>query len=247
MKRPFILLLFLCSIAAFGQRSAPDVIKTKKGDLSIQPILHGTLVLTWNKKTIYLDPYGGAKAFAGIAPPDMIVITDIHGDHLSMETLQAIETSKAVFIVPQAVADQLPDAYRKQVVIMKNGDQTEKLGITIKALPMYNLPETEDSRHPKGRGNGYVFNLGGKTVYISGDTEDIPEMRALSGIDVAFICMNGPTMDIDQAASAVLDFKPGIVYPFHHRGSDIEAFRKLVNDKNTTIDVRLRDWYPKYD
>jgi L-ascorbate metabolism protein UlaG (beta-lactamase superfamily) len=114
---------------------------------------------------------------------------------------------------------------------------------------MYNLPETEDSRHPKGRGNGYVINLGGKSVYFSGDTEDIPEMRSLKNIDIAFVCMNLPfTMDVEQAAHAVLAFKPKIVYPYHYRGqnglSDVEIFKKAVNAGNNKIDVRLRNWYP---
>lgn len=230
---------------AYAQRPAPDQITTGKGLLSIQPILHGTLVFTWDGKTIYVDPYGGAKAFEGIAAPDLIVITDIHGDHLSIETLAAINAEKAHFVVPQAVADQLPESYKKAITIIGNDETVTVQGIKITATPMYNLPETPDSRHPKGRGNGYIFNFGGKRVYISGDTEDIPEMRKLTNIDVAFVCMNGPTMDINQAASAVLEFKPKIVYPFHYRGSDIDAFRKLVNDSNPGIDVRLRKWYPQ--
>jgi L-ascorbate metabolism protein UlaG (beta-lactamase superfamily) len=116
---------------------------------------------------------------------------------------------------------------------------------------MYNLPEAPDSRHTKGRGNGYILNLGGKMVYISGDTEDIPEMRALKNIDVAFVCMNQPyTMDINQAANAVLAFKPKIVYPFHYRGqnglSDVEGFKKLVDAGKAPIEVRLKNWYPEY-
>ena len=112
---------------------------------------------------------------------------------------------------------------------------------------MYNLPETEDSRHPKSRGNGYVLNLGGKRLYISGDTEDIPEMRTLQDIDIAFVCMNLPyTMTVEQAASAVLEFKPNIVYPFHYRGkgglADVEKFQQLVSE-DQEIEVRLRDWY----
>jgi L-ascorbate metabolism protein UlaG (beta-lactamase superfamily) len=238
----FIALLSITTVLA--QRSTPDVIDTQKGALVIQPILHGTLVFTWDNKTIYIDPYGGGVAFEGITPADMVVITDIHADHLNLETLQALQTDGAVFIVPQAVADKLPEQYKRKLVVLKNGETTTQLGISITATPMYNLPETEDSRHPKGRGNGYVLNFAGKNIYISGDTEDIPEMRALTNIDVAFVCMNGPTMDIQQAASAVLAFKPKIVYPFHHRGSDIEAFKKLVNEGNPAIDVRLRNWYP---
>ena len=120
------------------------------------------------------------------------------------------------------------------------------MGIT--AIPMYNLPETAESRHPRGRGNGYVISMGGKNIYLSGDTGDIPEMRKLEDIDVAFICMNLPyTMDVDHAASGVLAFKPRIVYPYHYRGqnglSDVERFKTLVNQGNKKIEVRLRDWY----
>jgi L-ascorbate metabolism protein UlaG (beta-lactamase superfamily) len=241
-----ITMISLLPHTASAQRSKPDEVKTDKGLLTIQPIQHGSLVLTWDNKVIYIDPYGGDKAFNGIAVPDMIVITDIHGDHMNVETLQALSTSKAIMVVPKAVADQLPEVYKKQLVIIDNDEKINRMGIGITAIPMYNLPEASDSRHPKGRGNGYILNFGGKNVYISGDTEDIPEMRRLKNIDVAFVCMNGPTMDINQAASAVLDFKPKIVYPFHHRGSDIEAFQKLVNEGNSSIKVRLRNWYPEY-
>jgi L-ascorbate metabolism protein UlaG (beta-lactamase superfamily) len=234
-----------------AQRPAADEVKTSKGMLIIQPVFHGSLVLTWDKKTIYVDPYGGAKAYTGLATPELILITDIHPDHLDSATLSTIETTKATFIVPQAVADKLPAKYKSKVVVLSNGKNTVQQGISISAIPMYNLPESPDSKHTKGRGNGYVLNLGGKMVYISGDTEDIPEMRSLKNIDVAFVCMNLPyTMDINQASSAVLEFKPAIVYPYHYRGkdglSDTEAFKKLGNEGKKTIDVRLRNWYPDY-
>ncbi|WP_276370426.1 MBL fold metallo-hydrolase [Chryseolinea sp. H1M3-3] len=252
MKSTTLFLLFITSfLTVIGQRAAPDKIETSAGPLTIQPILHGCLVLSWNDKTIYVDPYGGLKALAGIAAPDLVLITDIHGDHLNPETLNAIETSKAKIVVPQAVADQLPENLKSKAVILNNGNRITEGGISISAMPMYNLPEAPDSRHTKGRGNGYILNLGGKTVYISGDTEDIPEMRALKNIDIAFVCMNQPyTMDINQASSAVLDFKPKIVYPFHFRGqnglSDVEGFKRLVNAGNASIDVRIRNWYPEY-
>jgi L-ascorbate metabolism protein UlaG (beta-lactamase superfamily) len=252
MKISVILTLagMLLNFMAVAQKSAPDQIETDKGALTIQPVLHGTVAFTWDGKTVYVDPYGGVEAFAGIAAPDLILITDIHGDHMDLKTLEAINTEKAVFVVPQAVADKLPEPFKQRVVVIGNGQHTEQLGIAIAAIPMYNLPESEDSRHTKGRGNGYVLEIGGKTVYLSGDTEDIPEMRALRNIDVAFVCMNLPyTMDIDQAASAVLEFKPAIVYPYHYRGqeglSDVEAFKQKVNAGDKNIDVRLRNWYPE--
>jgi L-ascorbate metabolism protein UlaG (beta-lactamase superfamily) len=137
-----------------------------------------------------------------------------------------------------------------KVIALTNGSQTTQGNITIDAIPMYNLPaSTTDPRHPKGRGNGYVLTIGGKKIYLSGDTQGIPEMRSLTGIDVAFVCMNLPyTMDISEAADAVLAFKPHIVYPYHYRGqgglSDVAAFKAKVEAGDKNIEVRLRNWYP---
>ena len=232
---------------AHAQLAAPDVIPTGKGPLTIQPVQHASLVLTVNGLTIYADP-SGADNFKGLASPDMILITDIHGDHFDTATLAVLVTPKTLLIVPQVVADKLPASYKK-VVVLKNGDKTMQSGISITALPMYNLPESPTAMHTKGRGNGYVLGIGGKNIYLSGDTQGIPEMRALKNIDVAFVCMNLPyTMDINEAADAVLAFKPKIVYPYHYRGkgglSDINAFKNLVNAGDKDIDVRLRNWYP---
>ena len=244
------LLFALFSLTATAQQADADQVKTSEGTLTIQPVQHGTVAFTWNDQTIYVDPYGGAEAFAGLEAPDLILITDIHGDHMDPETLGALETEEVVMVVPQAVADQLPEAYQEQLVVIGNGETTEQQGIPIKATPMYNLPEGPDSRHVKGRGNGYLLTFGDKTVYLSGDTEDTQEMRALEDIDVAFVCMNLPyTMSIEQAASAVLDFQPTVVYPYHYRGpdglSDVEQFKELVNAENNNIEVRLRAWYPE--
>lgn len=235
--------------AAPTPRAAPDQIPTSKGPLTVQPITHGSVVFTWNGKTIYVDPYGGAAGYTGLAAPDIILLTDIHGDHLDPQTLAGLSVGKARLVVPKAVAEKLPAEYKAQVRILSNGQRLDTLGMTISAVPMYNLPEAADARHPKGRGNGYILNLGGKNVYLSGDTEATAEMRALKNIDVAFVCMNLPyTMDVNQAAQGVLAFKPGIVYPYHYRGqnglSDVAAFKKTVNAANKKIDVRLRNWYP---
>ncbi len=246
MKYLFFASLLLSSTVLWAQ----DKISTNKGDLTINPVLHSTMVLEWNGKTIFTDPYGGAEVFSGYDAPDLVLITDIHGDHLNAETLAALDISNAELIAPQAVIDQMGDIKFKKVHALGNGKQIEWQSIGVEAIPMYNLPETNDSRHPKGRGNGYVLTMGGKRVYISGDTEDIPEMRNLKNIEVAFVCMNLPyTMDINQASEAVLAFKPAIVYPFHYRGgggefSDVEKFKELVNEDDKNIDVRLGEWYP---
>ncbi|WP_031528134.1 MBL fold metallo-hydrolase [Dyadobacter crusticola] len=248
MKTVLSFLLLLIGTAAWSQLPAADDLKTSKGPLKVQPLNHATMALTWNGKTIYADPYGGAKTFQGIAAPDLVLISDIHGDHFDPATLDAIDLNKAIIIAPPAVIEKMSETMKAKAVSVANGQTINKLDISITAIPMYNLPESADSRHTKGRGNGYVLKFGDKTIYISGDTSGIPEMRALKNIDVAFVCMNLPyTMDIKEAASAVLDFKPKIVYPYHYRGqnglSDTEAFKKLVNEGNKSIDVRLRDWY----
>jgi L-ascorbate metabolism protein UlaG (beta-lactamase superfamily) len=247
MKLNFALSVFLCLTVLFtkAQRAEPDHEKVKGGELIIQPIVHATFVLTYNGKNIYVDPTGGADAFKGIAAPDLILITDIHGDHLEPKTIEAVNTAKAIIVVPQAVADKLPETDKKNLVILKNGDKTTQMGVSITAIPMYNLPESPTAFHTKGRGNGYVLTIGGKNVYISGDTSDIPEMRSLKNIDIAFVCMNLPyTMDVNTAAQAVLTFKPKAIYPYHYRGQDVNAFKTLVNTGDKNIDVRLRNWYP---
>jgi len=250
MKIKFSLLFMLLCRMATAQMPMADEVKTSKGPLKIQPLNHATLAMTWNGKTIYADPYEGAKTFEGIAAPDLILITDIHGDHFDPATLEALDLSHAVIVAPQAVADKMPEKLKSKTVVVSNGQTITKLDISITAIPMYNLPEAADAKHTKGRGNGYVLKMGGKTIYLSGDTAGIPEMRSLKNIDIAFVCMNLPyTMDVPEAASAVLDFKPKIVYPYHYRGanglSDTEAFKKAVQEKDKSIDVRLRNWYSK--
>jgi L-ascorbate metabolism protein UlaG (beta-lactamase superfamily) len=251
MKRLLVVAFFIPLFATMAQAqiAEADNEKIKGANLTIQPVAHASLVLSYDEKNIYIDPAGGSTAFKNLPAPNVIMVTDIHGDHFNIKTIEAINTANAVLVVPQAVADQLPPSIDKQkLVILKNGDKTELAGIFISAIPMYNLPEAADSRHVKGRGNGYILTLGGKNIYISGDTEDIPEMRALKNIDIAFVCMNLPyTMDVNQAAAGVLAFKPKVVYPYHHRGQDINAFKTLVNTANKNIDVRLRNWYPSAD
>jgi len=240
-------LLFFCTCLT----AQPETLPATGGDITLTPILHASMVLEWNGNTIYMDPYGGAERYSRFPAPDLVLITHKHGDHFNKETLEKLDLSRAELIAPQSVADELGDISFGKITVLKNGETTERNGVTITAMPMYNLPETEDSRHPKGWGNGYVVELGGQRLYISGDTEDIPEMRHLTNIDYAFVCMNLPfTMDIEHAADAVLDFEPKVVYPFHFRGrggvfSDVEAFKEMVQKEDPNIDVRIRDWYPE--
>ena len=232
--------------------TADETTEKQATTVQIMPIEHATAVLEWNDITIYIDPVGGAEAFKGQKQPDLILITDIHGDHLSLETLEALNTSKAKIMVPQAVADKIPQNFTPQIDVLNNGDSKERYGITVEAIPMYNLREEALQFHVKGRGNGYILNMGGQRIYFSGDTEDIPEMRALKNIDKAFVCMNLPyTMTPESAAEAVLEFKPKQVYPYHYRGKpdvgDVGKFKVLVSAANPEIEVVQLDWYPMED
>lgn len=249
LKTISLIILLLLNHLIWSQKTTVDSVKTNNGYILIQPISHASLVVTFNNKTILIDPSGKEKIYTNLKSPDIILITDIHGDHLNLKTLNAIDTSNTVFIVPEAVANKLQKKYSSQVTILKNRQGIHRFNMFIKAIPMYNLPEDANSKHPKGRGNGYLLTIDNKRIYISGDTEDILEMRILRNIDIAFICMNLPyTMDINQAANAVLDFQPKIVYPYHYRGkngySDIAKFKKLVNTKNKNIEIRIHNWYP---
>lgn len=249
MKPTVLALLFAAGIFnANAQISAPDMIQTTMGPLALQPIQHASLILTVHGAVIYADP-SGTDNYKGMTAPDIILITDIHGDHFDIKTMEAVKKPTTLLVVPQVVADKLPASDKEHLVVLKNGETTTQMGISITAIPMYNLPESSTAMHTKGRGNGYVLGIGGKRIYLSGDTQGIPEMRSLKNIDVAFVCMNLPyTMDVKEAADAVLAFSPKVVYPYHYRGqnglSDVNAFKSLVNAGNKNIEVRLRNWYP---
>jgi L-ascorbate metabolism protein UlaG (beta-lactamase superfamily) len=211
------------------------------GDITIQPLNHATLELTWNNHVILVDPTGQAN-YTGLAAPDIILITDIHGDHLDPATIAKVRKASTKIVAPAAAAPKL-----ESPVVIANGETKTVDTISIEAIPMYNLtrgPAAGQLFHDKGRGNGYVVTLGGKRIYIAGDTEGIPEMRALKDIDVAFVPMNLPyTMTETEAADAVKAFAPKIVYPYHYRGSDPAKFAAAVGAGK--IEVRLRDWYAK--
>lgn len=247
----FVLFLFLLVFSSvLAQNESANHLKNTT--IQIVPVEHATAVLQLKGITIYIDPVGGKAAFKDFDIPDLILITDIHGDHFNLKTLEELDTHNAKIMVPQAVADKLPDAFTPQIDVLNNGDNKERYGIHVEAIPMYNLREEALGFHPKGRGNGYVMDMGGQRIYISGDTEDIPEMRALKDIDKALICMNLPyTMTVEQAADAVLEFAPKEVYPYHYRGkpnvSDVNKFETIINSKNKNITVVRLDWYPNDD
>jgi L-ascorbate metabolism protein UlaG (beta-lactamase superfamily) len=239
------------AIAAQAAAMQDDNVATTNGTLVIHPVHHAGVVLSWNGKRIVADPTNwppdansGAGPFRGAAPPDVILITHEHGDHFSVPTLTELTGPNTVIVVPQAVFGMLPPALQAKAKVMKNGDHQTYAGVDIEAVPEYNVTPARLMYHPKGRDNGYVLNLGGKRVYLAGDTEETPELKTLANIDIAFIPINLPYTETEEAAAQwVKDFKPKIVYPYHTNGmpsGDPAKFRMLVGN---AAEVRLRNWY----
>jgi len=214
---------------------------TSAGPVKITPLYHASTLIEAGGKVIYLDPAKPA-GFAGRPKADLILITDVHGDHMDPDSIQQVSKDGTEILAAPAVVKTVTHA--KPIA---NGESKTWQEWSIEAIPAYNLtrgPAPGKLFHDKGRGNGYVLTYGGKRFYFSGDTEGVPEMRALKNIDVAFVCMNLPyTMPPDEAAEAVKAFHPKIVIPYHYRGSDLSVFQKGL--EGSGIEVRLLDWYPK--
>ncbi len=230
------LLLLACAAAL----PAAETFETTAGPVKITPIQHATVLIEAAGKVIYIDPAQGK--LEGLPKADLILITDIHGDHMSQPNIDKIKGQNTVLYGPPAVVEKI-----EIVNAIANGQTKTWEGWTIEAVPAYNLkrgPSPAQVYHDKSRGNGYVLTFGGKRFYFSGDTEAVPEMLALKNIDAAFICMNLPfTMTPEEAAAAVKAFHPAVVYPYHHRGSDLKVFEAGL--KGSGVQVKILEWYPK--
>jgi L-ascorbate metabolism protein UlaG (beta-lactamase superfamily) len=240
MKSLTALLFCALALPAFAADQTQTFI-TGTQAVRITPIYHATAKITAGRDVIYIDPAKPAK-IEGMAPGDLILITDIHGDHMDAADVAALSKNGTLVIAPAAVQKTIT-----QAKVLGNGDSTRWRDWKITAVPMYNIVHNQPSGapyHDKGRGNGYVLNFGGKNFYFAGDTEGTPEMRALKNIDVAFIPMNLPyTMTPLEAADAVKAFHPKVAIPYHYKGQDIAEFKKAL--AGTGIEVRLLDWYPE--
>lgn len=220
--------------------------------VEVVPLQHASMLLRWEGLVIAVDPVGDAleAAEGDEAKADLVLVTDIHGDHFDAEAVNALRKDGAPLIVPAAVAEQGGDALVEPTVLA-NGESRKVLEdrVEVEAVAMYNTQRMrEDSGEPyhvKGRGNGYLLTLGSTRVYISGDTECIPEMKALEDVDVAFVCMNLPyTMTVEEAAECIAAFQPDVVYPYHHRGQDPSKLNELLAEA-PDVKVELLDWYPE--
>jgi len=224
-----------------------DHLPTTNGDVILHPLFHASFVMQWNGKVIYNDPDDDPAylpTYQGLPRADLVLVSHDHGDHMSSSQIDAVRGPNALIIAPPYVYNNnLSAAQRLSAIALTNGASTNVLNLTVEAVPAYNTPN-----HTPGRGNGYILTLGGKRIYISGDTGNTTNMQALANIDVAFICMNQSfTMNASAATNAVRAFRPKIVYPYHYRENggamtNAPLFKQWLGT-DLGIEVRLRKWY----
>lgn len=234
---------FCPGLAAMAQTSSPqalasDTFVTSAGNLEITFVGHGTLLLRFAGKTIHIDPYSSLADFTKLPKADLILVTHSHSDHLDAKAIAAVRIPGTAIIYTEGCAADLPGG-----TVMKNGDTSTDHGFTIEAVPAYNIAHTRDNGqpfHPKGEGNGYILTFGQTRVYVAGDTENTPEMKALEKIDVAFLPMNLPyTMTPEMVADAARAFKPRVLYPYHYGDTDPSKLTALLSDL-PEVEVRIR-------
>jgi len=234
-----IIVVFLFSMNGTSQPEfEKDVFKANGTELEITFIGHGTLMLKCDRMIIHVDPVSREADYSTMPGADLILITHEHGDHLDPDAIKLIRTDKTAIVLNEKSKPKVEDG-----IVMKNGETREVKGIEISAVPAYNIKHHRSNGqpfHPKSVGNGYVLNLGNKKVYIAGDTENIPEMKELKNIDIAFLPMNLPyTMTPEMVADAAKTLRPKILYPYHFGKTDTnEIIELLKNEKD--IEVRIR-------
>jgi L-ascorbate metabolism protein UlaG (beta-lactamase superfamily) len=227
------------AIPTFAQKSfETDTIKTSAGNLEITFIGHGTLMFKFGAKIIHVDPVSREADYTLLPKADLVLVTHEHGDHLDPEVLNLIKKQSTTLILTEKCYQKIEAG-----IVMKNGETKTVDNMKIEAVPAYNLVHKRDSGqpfHPRGEGNGYIITFGDKRVYVAGDTENIPEMKALKNIDIAFLPMNLPyTMTPEMVADAAKAFKPKILYPYHYGETDPNKLVELLKDVKG-IEVKIR-------
>ncbi len=232
------LVLGFAGFAAAQSKFEKDLIMTSKGGLEITFLGHGSLMMAFGGKTIHIDPYGEDADYSSLPKADLVFITHEHYDHLDPPALKAIMKPETTVVATKGCAGELPKA-----IIMANGETGTILGLSVEAVPAYNIVHKRPDGnpfHPKGSGNGYIIGFGDKRIYIAADTENTPEMKALKGIDVAFLPMNLPyTMTPEMVADAARAFRPKILYPYHYGDTNTARLVGLLKGEKD-IEVRIR-------
>lgn len=232
-----LIFVFLMLTAA-EQDFEEDTFKTSTGDLKITFIGHGTLMFAFDGKIIHIDPVSREADYSLLPKADLIFITHHHGDHLDPRVIAQIRKEQTDIILTEICTKDVKDG-----TIMKNGDVKTFQDMKVEAVPAYNIIHKRKENEPyhiKGEGNGYIITFGDKRIYVAGDTENTPEMKALKNIDIAFLPMNLPyTMTPEMVADAARAFKPKILYPYHYGRTDTSQLIELLKDCKE-VEVRIR-------
>ena len=239
MKNILITIIFFAMTASVSSQDPPeiDIINGSAGDIELFFIGHGSLMFRISDLVIHVDPVKSSGKYDKLPKADLILVTHEHYDHLDNELINSLRKPGTILLSNSASAAQIQWAQ-----VMKPGDIKSTSNITIEAVHAYNIVNERAKGqpfHPKGVGNGYIIEIGGKKIYVAGDTENIPEMKALKGIDVAFLPMNLPyTMTPEMVADAVRSFSPGILYPYHYGDTNTDEIVRLLKDTNTEVRIR---------
>ena len=237
---PLVLLLLCADATTVTAAEGPptDRIATSAGPLDLTFLGHGTLMLTFKDTVLHVDPYGKVADYAALPRADLVLLTHDHADHLDQAALALVRTPATDIVLPPVCADRVQGG-----LILKNGETRTVRGITVTAVPAYNLVHRRDNGqpfHPRGAGNGYLLDFGDTRLYVAGDTENTPEMAALKDVDIAFLPMNLPyTMTPEMVADAARSFRPRILYPYHYGDTDPQRLVELLRDR-PDIEVRIR-------
>jgi L-ascorbate metabolism protein UlaG (beta-lactamase superfamily) len=215
-----------------------DIIPTTAGELSITFLGHGSLLMDFQGKHLFVDVFGEVADYSKLPKADIVFLTHEHFDHLDPKALASIRTDKTVLVYTENCAQMV-----KGGIVMRNGDRKTVSGIPVEAIAAYNLIHKRpsgDPFHPKNSGNGYIFNFGEIRLYVAGDTENTPEMKSLKKIDIAFLPMNLPyTMTPEMVADAAKAFQPRILYPYHYGDTDVSKLVGLLQGEKG-IEIRIR-------
>lgn len=215
-----------------------DVIKGEKGDIKLTFIGHSSLIIEHSGKVIHIDPWSKLADYSLLPKADLLMLTHEHQDHLDAVAIDLLKKPDTSVVYTEFISQQRDDGK-----VFKNGDSGEIDGVQIEAVPAYNIVhkrENGELYHPKGRGNGYIFTIDGKRIYVAGDTENVPELKELKNIDVAFLPMNLPyTMTPEMVADLAIAIKPKILYPYHFSETDTSIIVDLLKEQKD-IEVRIR-------
>jgi L-ascorbate metabolism protein UlaG (beta-lactamase superfamily) len=241
MFKAIIVLLIFLGLANFSSAKSQfekDTFQTSEGELEITFIGHGTLKFLFQDKVIHVDPWSDLADYNQLPEADIILLTHEHYDHLDLNAISSTKKKDTSIVLTEACSETIDGG-----LVLKNGDIKTVKGIKIEAVPAYNVKHKRDNGqpfHPKGMGNGYIINFVDFRVYVAGDTEDIPEMKEIKDIDIAFLPMNLPyTMTPEMVADAAKIIRPKILYPYHYGNTDTNQLIELLKDQKD-IEVRIR-------